>query len=270
MKLNKRNRKNSEKEIEEIEEDYNGATNYNTYHMSKKEWLMYVILAAIGIFAIGYVFYRSLIISLILTPLALKYPKIRTKEIIKKRKTQLTLQFKDMLYSLSSSIGAGTSIPNSINYVLEDMIMQYGDEGCFIVEELKLMKQKLNLGVTVEGVFSDFAKRSGVVDIQTFANIFEIANRTGGDIIKITRQTSSIIADKIEVKQEMDTMLAGKKMEQKVLTVIPIALVYFLTVSSGGFMQPLFQGVGRIISTVALIIMAIGFMWSRKITDIQI
>jgi len=253
------------------EKNYNGATNYNIYKMSKKEWIMYVILAALFIFAIGYIFYKDTIIAIVLTPLSIKFPAIRTKDIIKKRKTQLTLQFKDMLYSLSSSIGSGSSVENSISYVLQDMIMQYGDEGCFIVEELKLMKQKLGLGMTVESVFEDFAERSGVVDIQTFSNIFEVANRTGGDIIKITRQTSSIISDKIEVKMEMDTMLSGKKMEQKVLTVIPIGLVYMLTVTTDGFMEPLFGSlIGKGVSTVALIIMAIGYFWSKKITDIQI
>lgn len=260
-----------EKEKASEEKDYNGATNYNIYKMNKKEWLLYVLLAAIGIYAIGYIFYRNIVIAMILTPFALKFPSIRTKDIIKKRKTKLTLQFKDMLYSLSSAVGSGVSIENSIDYVLEDMIMQYGEEGSFIVEELKLMKQKLSLSVTIEEVFRDFAERSGVVDIQTFSNIFEVANRTGGDIIKITRQTSNIISDKIEVKMDMDTMLSGKKMEQKVLTIIPIGLVYMLTVTSGDFMDPLFETIaGNLVATVSLIIMAIGYFWSKHITDIQV
>lgn len=245
--------------------------NYNVYKMGKIERLLYIVAAAIFIYAIGYVFYRSVIVCLCLLPLALLYPRIRTKQIIAKRKRQLNLQFKDMLYSLSSAIGAGSSVANAINAVLDDMERQYYDPDTFIIKELELMASRIAMNQSVEEVFADFAERSGLEDVRNFAAIFEVSKRTGGNLIEIIRQTSNVITEKMEIKAEIETMLSGKKMEQRVLTFIPVALIYMLTETTSGFMDPIFTTVvGRIIATVALIIIALGYFWSKKIADIEI
>ena len=107
------------KEVEEEqevvqEETSNGMPDYNVYIMTKREKLVYTILAMIAVFAIGYVFYHSIILSCILMLIGLKFPEIRTKQIIAKRKNQLTLQFKDMLYSLSSALSVGKSVESGL------------------------------------------------------------------------------------------------------------------------------------------------------------
>lgn len=256
--------------LESIDKN-NYFTDYNAYKMTLGERIMYIILAAIVIFIIGFIFYRSIIFSLILTPLALLYPKYRLTQIIHKRKKQLTLQFKDMLYSLSSAIGAGNSVETSLNIVLNDMERQYFDPDTFIIKELELMVSKISLNQNIEDIFRDFAARSGIEDIKTFASIFEISKRTGGNLIEIIRQSSIIITEKIEMKMEIDTSLAGRKMEQKVLTIIPIVLIWVLTETTEGFMDVIFTSAeGRVVATVALIMILAGYLWSRKITDIQI
>ncbi len=69
----------------------------------------------------------------------------------------------------------------------------------------------------------------------------------------------------------MDTLLSGKKMEQKVLTVIPIVMVLILTEATGGFMDVIFTTMaGRITATITLVMIAVGYFWSKKITDIDI
>lgn len=266
------------KEIKQTNE--NGAENekvisagidYSVYEMSAKERLLYILAAVAVIFAIGYIFYRNFIVCLVLSPLALLYPKIRTKQIIVNRKKKLSLQFKDMLYSLSTAVGAGQSVETALGTVLDDMQHQYGDPDTFIIQELRLMISRVNMNCNIEDVFSDFARRSTIEDIATFANIFEISKRSGGNMVKIIRQTVDIITEKIELQSEMDTIISGKKMEQKVLTVIPIVLVYALSTADASFMAPIFNTVGgRIIATVALAMIAAGYFWSKKITDIEI
>lgn len=246
-------------------------TNYNVYRMRPAERGMYIVLAAAVLFALGFIFYRSPVIAALLTPLALLYPRIRTKQLIAKRKRQLQLQFQEMLYSLSSAIGAGSSVANAIDLVLDDMERQYFDKDTFIIKELELMSSRIAMNRTVEEVFADFAERSGLDDVRTFASIFEIAKRTGGNLIEIIRQASTVITEKIEIKQEMETMLAGKKFEQKVLSVIPVALIWILTETTTGFMDPIFTTpIGRVVATIALVIIALGYFWSRKIAEIEV
>ena len=248
-----------------------GAVDYSVYVMGLSERIMYILLAAAGLFVVGYVFYHSLIMSAIFAALGILFPKIRTQQIISARKRKLTLQFKDMLYSLSSAVGAGSSVESAMSHVLSDLEQQYGDSEAMMVKELELMVSKLSMNQNIEDVFADFAERSGIEDVKTFANIFEISKRTGGNMVQIIRQTVSVIAEKIEIQQEMQTLLSGKKMEQRVLTVVPVALVFMLTITTDGFMEPIFTTVaGRIVATIALVMIGVSYFWSKKITDIQI
>ena len=264
-------KKRAEKESAAAEQTNNGAVNYNVYHMSKGEKLLYILLAGALLYGLGYIFYQNVIISLLFSLLALKYPAIRTRAIIRKRKRQLTMQFKDMLYSLSSAVSAGNSVERALVIARDDMVSQYGESNVFIVQELELMVSRISINLNIEDVFADFAERSGLEDIRTFADIFEVAKRTGGNLVQIIRQTTDVIADKIEVETEIDTALSGKKMEQKVVTVMPIALTLFMTVSTDGFMDPIFNTLsGRLVATVALAMILAGALWWNSITNIEI
>lgn len=244
---------------------------YDYYYMTKQERLLYSLLGAFGVGLIGYIFYRSPGITILVMPLGLWFPRYMNGVLIARRKRQLMLQFKDMLYSLSSAVSSGSSIENAVELTLRDMQQQYGEDGVDIVQELELMVSKLHVNQNIEEIFADFGQRSGIEDISNFSNIFEISKRTGGNLVDIIRQTSNIITEKIDVKLEMDTLLSGKKMEQKVLTAVPILMVYILTETGGGFMDVLFTTIaGRITATIVLAIIAVGFFWSKKITDIEI
>lgn len=244
---------------------------YSVYIMTLQEKILYTLLAAAVLFGVGYVFYRSIIVSAIFAVLSVKYPEMRAKEIAANRQRALTLQFKDMLYSLSSAVGAGSSVENGLSIALEDMRKQYANPKTSIIQELELMVARVKLGQNIEEIFNDFARRSHIEDVQTFANIFDIAKRTGGNMIRIIRQTTDVISEKIETKNEIETALSGRKMEQKVLTAMPILLILFMTYGSGGFMEPIFTTiVGRIVATLGLICVILGSLWSQKITDIEV
>ena len=255
----------------QVEQEEKRGTDYSTYDMSMIEWILYAGMAAAVLFLVGYIFYQKVIVSALFALFAVKYPKMKKKQIIEARQKKLSLQFKDMLYSLSSAVGAGNSVESAVSVALEDMKQQYNDPKVFIIQELELMRVRLQMNRTIEEVFNDFAERSHIEDVQTFANIFQIAKRTGGNLIDIIRNTTQIIADKIEISQEIDTMLSGQQMEQKVLTVMPFALVLFLTKSSGDFMKPIFTTpIGFVIATVSLVVILVANIWSKKIASIKI
>ena len=125
--------------------------------MTGKEKIINIIFAAIIIFFIGFIFYRSIIISLLLCPLGLFYPRIKTKNIITKRKTELNLQFKDLLYSLASSMSAGKSIERAFREALKDLQVLYPSSNAYIIAEIEYIIRKLEMNETIESALSNFA-----------------------------------------------------------------------------------------------------------------
>lgn len=259
------------KQAEEMVLREDGLTDYDVYVMAKSEKMFTIVAAAIALFAVGYVFYHSLILSALLALFAVKAPKIRTRQIIDKRKNQLSLQFKDMLYSLSSALSVGKSVETGIRDSLQDLQVIYPDPETDILVELGLILRGLGMNNTIEDMFGQFAERAHLEDIDNFVDIFVTCKRTGGDLIEVMRSTSNTIGDKIEVKQEIETMISGKKYEFNFLMVLPVIMVLFLTLTSGDYMAPVFTTiVGRIAMTAAIAIFALAYVVGSKIMKINI
>ena len=153
-----------EKEEEMVERE-DGLTDYNVYVMGKTEKILNMIFAAAVLFAVGYIFYHNVILSALLMTLAVKWPKIRTRQIIEKRKSQLTIQFKDMLYSLSSALSVGKSVETGIQDALQDLRVIYPDPETDILVELEYILRGIGMNNTVESMFGQFAERAHLEDL---------------------------------------------------------------------------------------------------------
>ncbi len=261
-------KRKKEKEIE-VRED--GLADYNQYVMSQKEKLFYVIIAMAVLFVIGYIFYHNIILSGILMILGVKFPALRTKQIIAKRKKQLTIQFKDMLYSLSSALSVGKSVEMGLRDCLKDLEIIYPDSDTDIIVEIEYILRGIGMNTPTEAMFRQFADRSHIEDIENFVDVFITCKRTGGDIIEVIRSTSNTIGDKIEIKQEIDTLISGKKYEFQFLMVMPVAMVFVLSTTAADYMVPVFTTViGRIMMTIAIAIFIIAYFVGSKIMNIEI
>lgn len=250
---------------------YEGLIDYDSYEMNPKEKMIYIITAVLFISIVSYVFYRSIIISLLLFPLAFLYPKIKNKQIIKKRKEDLNLQFKDALYAVSSSLSAGKSIELAFKEALKDIAILYPSQDTFIVKEFEYISRKIDMNETIESALEDFAQRSHLDDVKSFADIFRICKRTGGNMVQVIRNTSEIINDKIATKQEISTILAQRKFEQKLLSVLPVGMIYLIYSTSPEFMEPIYtQSSGRIVMTIAVILIGTAYLISKKVMDIEL
>lgn len=259
------------KQTEEMQLREDGLTDYDVYVMSKSERLFTILVAALALFCIGYVFYHNVVLALIVALFSFKAPKIRTRQIIEKRKSQLALQFKDMLYSLSSALSVGKSVETGIRDSLQDLQVIYPDPQTDILVELELILRGLGMNNTIEEMFGQFAERAHLEDIDNFVDIFVTCKRTGGDLIEVMRSTSNTIGDKIEVKQEIETMISGKKYEFNVLMIMPVVMILFLTLTSGDYMAPVFSTIaGRIAMTAAIGFFALAYVVGSKIMKINL
>ena len=203
--------------------------------------------------------------------LAVKWPPMRTRQIIDKRKNQLTLQFKELLYALSSALSVGKSVETGLKDSLQDLRVIYPDPDTYILTELEYILRGIGVNNTIEDMFLQFAERAHLEDIENFVDIFVTCKRTGGDLIEVMRSTSNTIGEKIEVKQEINTMISGKKYEFNLMMIIPVIMVLFLTATSGDYMAPVFHTIeGNLAMTVAILIFGASYLLGSKIMRINI
>lgn len=244
---------------------------YSAYHLSVIERIRYSLMAGLFLFLVGYLFYRSIILSLILSLLGLGYPAIKRKQLIEKRKNKLQLEFKDALAVIYTSISAGTSPTNAIIGAKDELDRLYFEGDHDIIKEFDRMRQKIQFNEKVEDVLRDFSDRSGLEDVANFTDVFVMSMNTGGKQAEIIKSTINTIVEKIEIKREIDMMVAEKKFEAKVMNFMPFLIMAGLSLTAGDYMDPLFDNIlGRVVITVVLVLLGIAYAVSQKIMRIEV
>ena len=260
--------------------------NYKVYYMKPMEKLAYFLLAfAVGA-AVGYLFYGGIgkdefgnpttltWILNILIPTAIGliagrlFVPMRVKSIIAKRRNNLRHQFKDMLEALTTSLGAGKNVNDAFFSVYEDMKVQYDSE-TFILKELEIVIAGIHNNVALEEVLEDFGKRSNIDDIKSFANVFKISYRKGGNIKDVIRNTHSILSDKMEISEDIETLVTSTKMEQNIMLVMPIALISIIKMMSPEFAANFVTPTGIISTTISIIIFVVAYFIGSGVLEIK-
>lgn len=263
-------------------------SNYKVCYLSKKEKIFYFLLAFIVGGAVGYLFYGGIglseldnrpttttyicnFIAVVLTgfiagKLILPVVVANKKE---KRQKALAKQFRDMLDTITTSIGAGKNIPEAFLTARNDLAVQYSEDSD-IVHEIDVINDGIKNSVLIEDLLEDFGERSGIDDIKSFANVFKICYKKGGNIKDVIRNTHSILSDKMTIKEEIETLVTANKFEQNIMIVMPVALIALIKFSSPDFAANFTTTTGIISTTIAVALFVVSYFIGRKILKIKV
>jgi len=235
-----------------------------------KENIKSILLGSSAAIMLGILFYRSVFGVLFLSPLIFLYRKRRAKIFLKEEKWRLNLEFKEGIASLSAALEAGYSAENAFIEACSDLI-KTGYDKSLILKEFQYITNQIKLNVPVEKALVEFGERTGIEDIISFSNVFNTAKRTGGDLIQVIGITSKIISEKIELKRDIKTMITAKRLEANIMKMVPLFILIYLSISSPGFLAPLYHNLlGVIVMTIFLIAYLAAFHMIDKIIDIEV
>jgi tight adherence protein B len=131
--------------------------------------------------------------------------------------------------------------------------------------------KRIEMNDTIEAAVSDLARRAHIEDIDNFADVFHVCKRTGGNLVEVIKNTSNIINDKIEIRQEINIMLSERKFEQRLLNVLPVLMIILISISADDYIRPVFTTIyGRIVMCAAIVLLIAAYFISKKIMDIRV
>ena len=93
-------------------------------------------------------------------------------------KEELYDSFRDLITWMHTALRSGYSMENAVLEAAGQLEQSLGKEN-ILVQELRRMRHKMMISVSVEQLFQDLAVRSRIDDIATFASVLVIAKRTG-------------------------------------------------------------------------------------------
>jgi len=189
---------------------------------------------------------------------------------IKKRTQKLRVQFYDLLEAISVAMRAGNPMLRSLQSAREDLTLIY-PQSSDIITELDIIIGRFNNAVPLSGSFSDLAERSGLEDIRSFASIYATIEGKSSRADEIVRETQQIIADKMEIEMEIDTLMTAAKSEVNIMLLMPLVILGVIGYAGAGFMDAIYTtGAGRIVSTGGLVVFILSFVMARKFSNIQL
>ena len=219
---------------------------------------------------IAWLFYRSWYGMVLIAPVGIFLRRRYIQMCRKKRQQELLYQFKDGIQAVSAALLAGYSVENAFREAEKELCKLHGADA-MMTREWHQINQKVAMNEPIEKRLSEFAERSGCEDVESFAEVFAFAKRSGGNFVKIIRTTISRMLGKIEVEREIATVLAGKKLEGKIMNGMPLFILAYLGVTSKDYLQVLYGNpAGVLLMTAALGVYGMALKLSEKILDIQV
>lgn len=245
-------------------------TSLRKQDIRKYEYAIGVLKATAATAVMSYVFYDSLIPAPLLLPVWMIYMRDWHDDISRKKEQELRQQFRDSIQVMASALKAGYSVENAIREAGKDISPVYSEE-TRIRKEFERMERKMDMNMSAEEVLKGFAERTGQEDIENFVNVFAAAKKSGGDSIAVIRDAVKIISGKIDTEKEIQTMIASKKMEFDIMCAVPFAIILYMKLTFGEFLNVLYGNMaGAAIMSLCIFVYMGAYVYGRKIIRIEV
>ncbi len=244
---------------------------YREYHLSRREKLRFTIAGYFFIAGIVFLFYRSILLAALAGLLIRKGQGLYEKYLARKRLEQLNIQFRDLLDSLSASVMAGRQMPEALVGACDDLARIHPPDAP-IMQELQFMRRSiLDRRESDRSLLSSFARRTGSEDIRSFVEVYLTCRSTGGDLERIISHSARIITEKMKISEQIRTITAQKKMEGRLICLMPAVMLLGLNLLSPSYINILYTCLaGRLIMTFCLAATAAGAWLMERMADVQV
>jgi tight adherence protein B len=245
-------------------------TDYRVYTFSPVELLKYGCVGMLLGACVVWLCYHSVFAAPVAVPVMIVYVLAKKKQKREERQRLLNYHFRDFLSSLHTNLLAGYSLENGVRMSASDLAKLYGRRDP-LAAELKDITGQMRFGKPVEQLFLELGTRSGVEDIMNFSEVLVIAKRTGGDMGHILESTWRNICEKIDTRQEIDTVTASRRYEQSIMSFMPAGIILYMRVTFEGFSDKIYGNpAGAVLMTFCLILYAGAFAAGRKMCRIEV
>lgn len=219
--------------------------------MRAKDYIEEIIKALMLVGMVAYLFFDSVfgILPACIIGIPFFISNIRLKkEKIKEKKSQ---EFVNMLEALSNNLNAGYSLETAFAHVYYDM-----EAGSTTVmkEEMRAVLNGLKVNRDFSDLIREFSIRLEVREARDFAEQIILARNYGGNLLKIIRQTTKVIADKKRIDTEIQTITAAKRLESIIMLSMPFAIMAYMRLVNEDYINIMYETLaGRLVMLASLV-----------------
>lgn len=227
------------------------------------EYLILNLVSIILCGALAYLVFRNF---LFLSGLLIGFflPRIIVRSMRYRRLRKFNDQLGDAINLMVNSLKAGYSVPIAMETVANDMPPP-------ISEEFRRVVIETGLGVSLENALGNMLRRVHSNDLDLLITAINVQAEVGGTLADILETISLTIRERVRIQGEIKTLTAQGEITGYVLGGLPFALTVILFILNREYMTLMFTTpCGWIMSSVAIVIVVVGFLIMRKVVQIEI
>ena len=180
-------------------------------------------------------------------------------------------QLPDTITLIANALRAGSSFLQAIELVVRESRPPISTEFGRVIREV-------NLGLPFDQALENMVRRVRSDDLELMATAISIQHQVGGNLAEILDSIAYTIRERVRIKGEIKTLTAQQRMSGYVVAGLPIGLAGILFIIAPNFMKPMFDNppailglpAGVVILMFGMFMMFIGFLFIRKIVDIEV
>ncbi len=240
------------------------------YRLPGRLKLLYFAEGAVLVMLLAEAFYGNVLAAIVLLPFIPWFVKRKKLQCQKADEQELKRGFKECLLLIMASVNVGYSLENAWKSSLGELKKLLGPDHT-MVRRLSEIVARLNMNENIETVLDDFARDSHIEEARSFCEVIRFAKRSGGNYRKIINRSVVQIGEKIDTEAEINTLIAGKKLEQRIMSFMPLGICLYLKVGNAGYLDALYGNlIGILIMTACLVVYGVAFAMAERIVDIEV
>jgi tight adherence protein B len=185
----------------------------------------------------------------------------------RKRKTRL-YAFEEFLPEaidlLSRAIRAGHPLTSGLKMVADETQEP-------ISGEFRRTHEENRFGLPFEDALLAMADRVSIIDVRILTTAILIQREVGGNLAEVLDNLANVIRVRFTIRRQLRVYTAQGRFSGYVLAALPIAVGFAIYALNPPYIRLLFTDpVGKLMVLTAVIFQIIGFLWIRKIVNIEI
>lgn len=219
---------------------------------------------------LDYFFYQSVWALLPLSGIGFAYYKMEKKALYRKKKETVREQFKELMLLAATGQKAGYSAENAFLSSYQDMQALFGRDSS-ICRMICILKSGRENKISFPDLWKQMGSQLGITEIIEFAQVYEISQKSSGNMAAVMEKTANIIIHKIETEKEIAVLLSARILEQKIMNGMPFGIMLYISVTSPGYFKGLYHSpAGIFIMSFCLFIYLSAYVLSVRMMSIEI
>jgi tight adherence protein B len=221
-------------------------------------------LLLLGGYAVGYYELPGPLLAL---PVALVFAAAPSL-YLRFRRTQRLRNFNrnlpEAIDLMSRALRAGHSLTAAIEIVGEECPEP-------VRTEFREVYRQQNFGLPAREALVQLAERVPLAELSFVVTAMLLQKETGGNLVEVLDRTTAVIRERLRIQGEIRIYTAQGRMTGWILSLLPIAMFFLLSVANRGYTRVLLEDpTGRKLIYTGLGLMVLGGLAIRKIVDVKV